>query len=458
MPPWENQYNAANYSPMSNAASTDVSSFQSSPEITHMSLFEKLGTSSNDYAMAPSISNISTSQSAMDLTSQSSSEKKNKQPRSQSMSELDPVEIVPDTGVTNDEITAFIRAEPDNKWSCMWPDCNKGFGRKENVKSHVQTHLDDRQYRCKECDKRFVRHHDLKRHANIHSGVKEYKCPCDRGFVRHDALTRHRQRGMCVGAFPGTPKRISKRGRPKKTRPDTQERLEKSARTRQAALEKRYPGKYASSVSGSSISSYPSPEPDFENMDFTASGPTHLDMSPQHSPENLAINSFSFTPPSSPSHSTGNCFSPQYTQHSRTPKAVSLSPSPNIGAIPEEPEKLPFSNSGSRKSSESYFSTPPELELSSSSPAASKFFDFEGSSETTSSGNLPITLSDPSNDYFGKDFDLSATLTKVEPPKDLSFFNDFLDSDMNNISGNVLSQNAYGEGTLSDNSWADFMN
>ncbi|KAM0794478.1 hypothetical protein BDR22DRAFT_794605, partial [Usnea florida] len=90
---------------------------------------------------------------------------------------------------------------------CLYPHCDKKFGRKENIKSHVQTHLGDRQFQCKDCLKCFVRQHDLKRHANIHSGVKSYPCPCGKGFARHDALTRHRQRGMCIGAFEGTPKK-----------------------------------------------------------------------------------------------------------------------------------------------------------------------------------------------------------------------------------------------------------
>ncbi|KAF2858892.1 hypothetical protein K470DRAFT_196583, partial [Piedraia hortae CBS 480.64] len=74
---------------------------------------------------------------------------------------------------------------------CMWPGCERRFGRKENVRAHVQTHLGDRQFRCDCCGKTFVRQHDLKRHAAIHSPDRPFVCPCGMAFARHDALTRH---------------------------------------------------------------------------------------------------------------------------------------------------------------------------------------------------------------------------------------------------------------------------
>ncbi|OQU98128.1 hypothetical protein CLAIMM_03953 [Cladophialophora immunda] len=38
----------------------------------------------------------------------------------------------------------------DGKWTCKYNDCYKRFGRKENLKSHIQTHLGNRAYRCRE--------------------------------------------------------------------------------------------------------------------------------------------------------------------------------------------------------------------------------------------------------------------------------------------------------------------
>lgn len=140
------------------------------------------------------------------------------------------------TGISAEEVQRYISEQDPatNKWTCLYPECGKLFGRRENIRSHVQTHLGDRQYRCNGCGKCFVRQHDLKRHAKIHTGNKPYKCPCGAGFARQDALTRHRQRGMCVGGFPDAVRRQAKRGRPKKNRPDMEERVSKASRTRRA--------------------------------------------------------------------------------------------------------------------------------------------------------------------------------------------------------------------------------
>ncbi|KAI5302374.1 Ras- protein Rab-35 [Ascosphaera pollenicola] len=153
------------------------------------------------------------------------------------------------TGITLDDIAAYVK-EPDSKdrsidggkkWTCIYPGCGKKFGRKENIKSHIQTHLGDRQFKCNHCNKCFVRGHDLKRHAKIHTGLKPYPCECGNSFARHDALTRHKQRGMCSGAIRPPVPRTVKRGRPRTrnigtkpaSRPDLAERIEKAQMTRE---------------------------------------------------------------------------------------------------------------------------------------------------------------------------------------------------------------------------------
>jgi regulatory protein SWI5 len=248
---------------------------------------------------------------------------------------------IEETNVTLDEISTYIDGpDPiDNKWVCTFEDCNKRFGRKENIKSHVQTHLGDRQFRCDHCKKCFVRGHDLKRHAKIHTGSKPYPCLCGNAFARHDALTRHRQRGMCIGAFEGIVKKEVKRGRPRKHRPEMDDRVDKANRTRNAANSTSGDmwDQYNSSGSSCSYSSWGSPAT--ETMD-------NLSMEEHHSPfdsadialfgvpqgnmgmgimgmgnENMAFppDMFSFTPPASPGYSTGNKPSPNHTHRSLTP-------------------------------------------------------------------------------------------------------------------------------------------
>ncbi|KAJ5287954.1 hypothetical protein N7478_003640 [Penicillium angulare] len=148
-----------------------------------------------------------------------------------------------ESSVSSDEIARFISGPDakDNKWVCLFKDCRCRFGRKENIKSHVQTHLNDRQYVCDRCGKDFVRGHDLKRHLKTHSGKKPFACACGASFARQDALTRHRQRDMCVGGFTGFVPKTTKRGRPpKKSRPDIESRQMKSTRTRQRIAEKSF--------------------------------------------------------------------------------------------------------------------------------------------------------------------------------------------------------------------------
>ena len=138
--------------------------------------------------------------------------------RSKSISSSNINDMITETGITIEDIATFIKGPDlvDGKWNCLYPDCQMRFGRKENIKSHVQTHLGDRQFQCPHCKKCFIRQHDMKRHAKIHSIQKRYSCLCGSSFARNDALTRHRQRGMCVGAFEGLIKRVVKRGRPRK--------------------------------------------------------------------------------------------------------------------------------------------------------------------------------------------------------------------------------------------------
>ncbi|ETS81262.1 hypothetical protein PFICI_06264 [Pestalotiopsis fici W106-1] len=116
-----------------------------------------------------------------------------------STSAPDQTRVAMDTAL--DDIFQYTQGPTtDNKiWFCVYKGCKKRFTREENIKSHVQTHLNDRQHQCPDCQKCFVRQHDLKRHAEIHTGVKPYPCECGTRFSRHDLLIRHQQR--CTGAL-----------------------------------------------------------------------------------------------------------------------------------------------------------------------------------------------------------------------------------------------------------------
>ncbi|KAG6037731.1 hypothetical protein E4U41_004842 [Claviceps citrina] len=264
-----------------------------------------------------------------------------------------------DTGVTLEEISQYILSPEttEGKWTCLFEECGKKFGRKENIKSHVQTHLNDRQYQCPTCMKCFVRQHDLKRHAKIHTGVKPYPCECGNSFARHDALTRHRQRGMCIGAFDGVVRKVVKRGRPRKNRPEMESRLDKSARTRK----KNMSISSVSSLSGYSDSSAPnSPEADYNMVDDM------LDL-------NMASNGNRLM--SSMSTAPMPVFAPRNVNHGVTTSSPVVSGQSYVSpeAIMDRTSSHPATPA---KSTVSRYSTPPELSKS-SSPPPRQFFEME---------------------------------------------------------------------------------
>ncbi|TID21967.1 hypothetical protein E6O75_ATG10760 [Venturia nashicola] len=231
----------------------------------------------------------------------------NRSPRQLSVADLNLDATIVDTNISSEEVAALIEHDTTtNTFRCLFDGCNKaGFQRRENVRSHVQTHLGDRPYMCIHCKKTFVRPHDLKRHAKIHSGVKPYQCPCGQEFVRQDALTRHRQRGSCTGAFPDViPRTPARRGRPRKNRPELEKRVDKAARTRRmnAGREDKvdeYSGNSSNAGSGSESENSPSPQPETQNFDFGAldasGGLSALDDSkPQDSDQAENTQPFSF--------------------------------------------------------------------------------------------------------------------------------------------------------------------
>ncbi|EUC47931.1 hypothetical protein COCMIDRAFT_3064 [Bipolaris oryzae ATCC 44560] len=286
------------------------------------------------------------------------------------------------TGIAPEEVQRYI-SEQDattGKWTCLYQGCGKVFGRRENIRSHIQTHLGDRQFKCNGCGKCFVRQHDLKRHAKIHSGNKPYKCPCGAGFARQDALTRHRQRGMCVGGFPDAVRRQAKRGRPKKNRPDMEQRVDKASRTRRALVSA------PSSSAGSPNSDARSPSPlvgfepaqsqdlpqllsdsqSYNDSMHSSVDPFSFEASSSPYPEDAGLSQSSFSSTSYANDSASMNILQQLSQHSHTPpmSPADMRPnsagSPNDSHAPVEPSPLKATSSPSRSSVQSsQFTTPP---------------------------------------------------------------------------------------------------
>ena len=384
-------------------SSPSASSFQSTPDLVQNGSFDdsdRIGRPRGLTCMLPS------SQTVPNLCSSSSTSpvRAALSPRRMSISDLNLEPgisaSITETDVTLDDIAQFIEGpDPeDNKWICKYDDCDKRFGRKENIKSHVQTHLGDRQFKCDHCNKCFVRGHDLKRHAKIHSGAKPYPCLCGNAFARHDALTRHRQRGMCIGAFDGVVKKVIKRGRPRKHRPEMDDRIDKASKTRQRVDEKER-HHYASSISDSSVSSYQSPPTDtfeslsirgsspFDDMAFFTTEPTDI--------VGLPPDLFTFTPPVSPGFSTGNKPSP--THRSMTPH--------DLASIPE----MPSSPVPKLSTAIGHHQSTPSLCHSSSPLPETNMYDFvDGMIHHANTGDMQ--LKDMERTDFDSFFDYGAAI------------------------------------------------
>ncbi|CZR64374.1 related to gastrula zinc finger protein XlCGF17.1 [Phialocephala subalpina] len=370
----EQQNDQLQYSPVSSNMSSHLS-YNSSPEAPQMAMFDpfvsqpKLEAAPMSFVPEASAHGLSVADSPTRMSHRRSESVQS----IQSACSINLEEAVTDTGITIDDIATFIQGpDPiDGKWLCLYTDCKKRFGRKENIKSHVQTHLGDRQYQCPHCKKCFVRQHDLKRHAKIHSGVKPYPCQCGNSFARHDALTRHRQRGMCIGAFEGVVKKTVKRGRPRKNRPDNEDRLAKSSRTRS---KNKAMSSSSSTTSCSDSGDGQSPRSEADVLDDKPFG----DYDFTQSTGGMSGGSFEFSQPQSPGPAH---VSPQAIQ-AHSPSAFSQHShhsSQHRGSISESIH-LPSYPASPAKSVHSYHS-PPGLCESSSSPAASQhYYDIETSS------------------------------------------------------------------------------
>lgn len=300
--------------------------------------------------------------------------------------------VIQETGVSNDAVQSYISApDQDGKWTCLWEGCGKVHGRKENARAHVQTHLNDRQFKCPHCFKSFVRSHDLKRHAKVHSGVHPHLCPCGRSFGRHDALTRHRQRNCCVGGFEGLIKKSGKRGRPRKQRPDGDDRAEKAAKTRKRAAAKK---DETASVSGTSASSLAATSRTGSPLSQAFDLPEYRPAQQDQSSSTFDLASFTrtslfHTPPLSPQSNTQSGWGSPDKDHSRFSGSPRSTQHDSRRESPELPTHVcPSHTSGPRSHFGSDISSPPELSHS-SPPASAKLpdLDFDDLINSSSSGS-----------------------------------------------------------------------
>jgi regulatory protein SWI5 len=176
---------------------------------------------------------------------------------------------------------------------------------------------------------------------------------------------------MCIGAFEGVVKKVVKRGRPRKNRPDDESRLKKSSRTRS----KNKAMSSASSTSDCSESNGGlSPRSDGDILDEKPFG----DYDYTQTSSVMQTGSFEYSQQHSPLNQI--CVSPQAVQTAHSPSAFShhSRSQSHRGSVSEQ---LPSYPASPAKSIHSYHS-PPGLCESSSSPAPSNhYYDLDQGSQ-----------------------------------------------------------------------------
>ena len=407
-------YDSSNYSPMTNdRASPACSSFRSTPELAPMKLFTD-DTDSAFHYMTVDLEEARRLEGTRTPRKKSTTRSQPSSPRKQA--QMPDNTVITETGITSEVVDSFVQGPDESgKYMCLYEGCNmKPFGRKENIRAHVQTHLGDRKFTCGTCTKQFVRPNDLKRHALIHQEDKDFVCTCGSKFGRADALRRHRSRNPeCAKGDPTLllqMKEAKPRGRPKMKAPiESAERRERKENTRRKFMEQ----KRANSETPSTTSSYPSPGA----FDNTSQQTVLSTVS-----EFIHADTMSFTPPASPEENSDVAafYAAWEIQPSPFVKGISPSPPPTRGSMMASgktsdtvmlnssiadtdafgpcDEALPPNSPFKRSSSQ--YGTPPELDLSSS--PASRLLDFghtDSDPSTQATSIDDFMMSPPSNDF-----------------------------------------------------------
>ena len=64
----------------------------------------------------------------------------------------------------------------------------------KGIQMHMLIHTGERRHKCSYCSKSFTQSGQLKRHINSHLNIRNYKCPepgCERTFVDPSSVTKH---------------------------------------------------------------------------------------------------------------------------------------------------------------------------------------------------------------------------------------------------------------------------
>ncbi|KKF96216.1 hypothetical protein CFO_g1443 [Ceratocystis platani] len=211
--------------------------------------------------------------------------------------------------------------------------------------------------------------------------------------VTLEDIAQHRQRGMCIGAFDGIVRKVVKRGRPRKKRPDMETRTEKSARTRR---------KNNLSISSTSSFSSESSGPESPHNDFDIDDDQGFDLMDVALPADCVIPGVGVPMPVS-SRSTTSVTNPaMLTMTHNISLSGDYSGTHTVVATPHSyvsPDAI-LDSVVARSSPhvKSEYNTPPELSKSKSPTPCSRLFESESTpSATGSSASASTSTSVPAS-------------------------------------------------------------
>ncbi|RVD92821.1 zinc finger domain-containing protein [Tubulinosema ratisbonensis] len=79
----------------------------------------------------------------------------------------------------------------DKKHKCSFPNCQKSYTKPSYLKIHLNSHTNNRPFKCDQCSKSYTKNSHLTVHKKSHSNEFLICSKCTKKFITKDKLKRH---------------------------------------------------------------------------------------------------------------------------------------------------------------------------------------------------------------------------------------------------------------------------